>query len=96
MRKFSRQLSEDCSHKFNWNLRALNSASSFLTDAFYTAEGDALQYQQCFTISIHETRRFLRSRREGRGSRGLRNNTDRAGLQQKDRIVKQHPDSASL
>lgn len=44
MQKFSSQLSEDCSHMFNWNFRVLNSASSFLTDTFYTAEGDALQY----------------------------------------------------
>lgn len=34
--------------------------------------------------------------RGARGRKGLRNNTDRQGLQQKDRIVKQHPASAPL
>lgn len=73
--------------------RVPNSASSFLPDPFYTAEGLLCNTNNAVQTLFIQPAASCTS--EGPRQGKQRNNTDREGLQLKDRLVKQHPDSSS-
>lgn len=89
-RKFSRRLAEDCSLMFHWNWRNLNSASSFLTQLFTLLKGvlchEQLLIEPAPSCAVRSRQRKQRAEEQCYQTRA---SAER-------RIVKQHPDSASL